>query len=71
MLRWFGHVERMSESGLSQHIYNAGRGCPRKTNIDLIGEVLKKSQVCSTRNRCGFMMRCMNMDEARGACKES
>ena len=44
-LRWFGHVERISESRLTKGIYmkdvtgNAGRGHPRKTNPDLIVEV--------------------------------
>ena len=37
MLRWFGHVERMSESRPTKRIYtadvsgNAGRGRPRRT----------------------------------------
>ena len=60
MLRWFGHVEGMSESRLKKGIYKAdvsgntgtlGHPSTGKTYIDLVGEVLKKSQVLSTRNR--------------------
>ena len=49
---------------------NAGRGRSRRTNIDLIGEVHQKGQVRSTRNRRVCMIRCMNVDEARGVCKD-
>ena len=76
MLRWFGYVERMSERRLTKEIYmadvsgNAVRGRPKKTCPDLIGEVLQKGRLCSTRNRRAYMTRCMNVDEAKGVCKD-
>ena len=45
-------------------------GRPRRTYIDHIGEVLQKGQVHCTRNRRACMIRCMNVDEARGVCKD-
>ena len=39
------------------------------TYIDLLGEVLRKGQVRSTRNRRASMIRCVNGDEARAVCK--
>ena len=57
----------MSERRLTKGIYmadvsgNAGRGRPRKTYPTyLIGEVLQKGRVRSTRNRRA----CMNVNEA-------
>ena len=49
---------------------NAGRVRPRRTHIDLIGEVLQKGQVCITPYRRACMIRCMNVDEVRGVCKD-
>ena len=49
---------------------NAGSGRLRRTNIDLIGEVLQKGKVSSTHNQRACMIKCMNVDEAKGVCKD-
>ena len=76
MLRWFGHVERMSESCLTKGIYkahvsgNTRRRRPTRTYIDLTDEVIQKGQVRNTHNRRACMIRCLNVDEARGVCED-
>ena len=49
---------------------NAGRGHPRKAYSDLIGEVLQTGRMRSTRNRRACMTRCMDVDKAKGVCKD-
>lgn len=76
MLRWFGHIERMSESRVTKGIYKsklAGvvpKGRPRRTFEDQIREVLEIGQVRSTHNRRQCMRRCMTVDEAREVCQD-
>ena len=60
---------RLTKGNVADVSGNAGRGRPRKTYPDLIGEVLQKGRVRITRNRRACMTRCMNVDEAKGVCK--
>ena len=75
-LRWFGHVERMSDERLTRKIYEAERcgsrrrGRPRVSWLDHVDQILKEGNVRSTRNRRACMRNGMNVNEAKEVCRD-
>ena len=76
VMRWFGHVERMSEERLTKQIYEAkvqgtsGRGRQRKSWLNVVDEILKEGNVRSLKNRRACQKRCMNVNEAKAVCRD-
>ncbi|CAK1595006.1 unnamed protein product [Parnassius mnemosyne] len=77
VLRWFGHVERMSEDRMVKKIYRAKvnikrcRGRPRLTLEDHVSKLLEEGRVKSTRIlRRACMKKIMNLKEAKEVCKD-
>ncbi|CAK1601092.1 unnamed protein product [Parnassius mnemosyne] len=77
VLRWFGHVERMSEDRMVKKIYSAKvnikrcRGRPRLTFEDHVSKLLEEGRVKSTRiPRRACMKKIMNLKEAKEVCKD-
>ena len=58
-----------SQSVILDHVVTLG-GDTLGPYIDLIGEVLQNGQVRRTRKRRAGMIQYMNVDEARGVCKD-
>lgn len=68
MLRWFGHIEQINESRLTEEMYKANlqgkirRGRPRRMFSDQIEKELKKAGVCSEKEcRRAGIKRLMNV----------
>ncbi|GBP12759.1 hypothetical protein EVAR_6092_1 [Eumeta japonica] len=77
MLRWFGHLEKMNDSRLTEQIYRAnvcdekvGKGHPRKSYVVHFDGLLKKGQMSSTRNRRASTIRSMDVSEASEICRD-
>jgi hypothetical protein len=76
LLRWFGHVERMSDERMTKKIYNGtiagkkGKGRPRKTWVDEVDSVIRGKRVPSTMNKRRCMSRVMDLKEAKEVCKD-
>jgi hypothetical protein len=74
-LRWFGHMERMSEEKMTKIIYKAERmnekrrGRPRIGWMEGIENILKDG-VRSTKCRRTCMRASMRVVEARDVCKD-
>jgi len=76
LLRWFGHMERMSNERLTRRIYvgevegRRPRGRPKRAWTEQIGLILKERGVKSMNNRRACMKRCMSVEEARNVCQD-
>ncbi|MFA0954716.1 RNA-directed DNA polymerase, partial [Klebsiella pneumoniae] len=76
MLRWFGHVGRMSDDRIVKQVYKnridgkRAKGRPRATWNDMIERCLVTRKVVSRKNKRKCMKRRMNVEEASEVCRD-
>src|SRR5215468_3024833 len=74
-LRWFGHVERMSNKRLTKRVYKEkvdgklGKGRPKKRWLDGVNGIIKNREIRSMKNKRACQKQLMNLMEAKEVCK--
>ena len=74
-LRWFGHVERMSNKRLTKRVYEGkvdgklGKGRPKKRWLDGVNGIIKNREIRSMKNKRACQKQLMNLMEAKEVCK--
>ena len=75
-LRWFGHVERMSNERLVKQVYDGEIederlcGRPRNNWMNMIESLLRERKIPSVRNKRACMKGIMNLDEEKVVCQD-
>ncbi|KAF1010546.1 MAG: hypothetical protein GAK29_05048 [Acinetobacter bereziniae] len=76
VLRWFGHVERMSSNRVAKQVYmgqvngKLGRGRPRKRWLDRVTEMVKARKIRSCKNKRSCQRIYVDLLEAKELCKD-